>query len=82
MGNWASFDEQKDRQEEFFILVCLVWSLTFAWENCPKGDKKPFVEGKCLVIHCDFQRRRSYSKSSSGTVIEARQPEMSLQALI
>jgi len=41
--------------------------------------KGPFVEGECLVIQRNFQRRVSDSKSSSGTGVEMKQPNITLE---
>jgi len=55
--------------------------LAAAGENCLQEGEE-FIESECLMIQRDFQRWVSDSSSNSGTGAEARQPEITPQALL
>jgi len=64
------------------IWVVLDETLAVAGEIVCKEAKGPFIEGECLVVQREFRGRISDSRSNSGTGVVARQPEITLLALL
>jgi len=85
LGVWFSSDELKDWHEGIFLIwLVLNERLAVEGENYLQGGKGPVRRRQVRDDSMRFPKQRgvSNSKSSSGTGVEARQPKITLFALL